>query len=251
VLDERTRYFRRLRRLRAASRRWSVFAGGLIGAAAVLTPYHGLGAVDAVWAAGAGATTVLAWWRWADVRALAAQPVPDPPDPALATDRLLAMVAGLPGGAGLVDQVRRQRHRSGTRGSAAAGLWERFDRAERTLAALRGRLGGPAAEAAGEATAVARALHGLTDRIVAVERALRTTPAEARPALRQLQADHLAQLEQGVAGYEQFVVAATTYLAESGRTGVEDPAARLTDATDRLRGLALGLAELRTPLAPT
>ncbi|MCN0154835.1 hypothetical protein NDQ86_22675, partial [Salinispora arenicola] len=74
MADERTRYFRRLGRLRRSARRWSVTAGGLGGAAAVLTPYAGLGLADAAWAAGAGGAIVLATWRWVDLRALAAQP---------------------------------------------------------------------------------------------------------------------------------------------------------------------------------
>uniref|UniRef100_UPI00157BE7A3 S8 family serine peptidase n=1 Tax=Micromonospora maritima TaxID=986711 RepID=UPI00157BE7A3 len=53
MVDERARHFRRLRRLRGSARRWSVLAGGLGGAAAVLTPYAGLGLADAAWAGGA------------------------------------------------------------------------------------------------------------------------------------------------------------------------------------------------------
>ncbi|MGW1449167.1 phage shock envelope stress response protein PspM, partial [Micromonospora sp. NPDC002411] len=74
MADERTRYFRRLGRLRRSARRWSVLAGGLGGAAAVLTPYAGLGLPDAAWAGAAGSAVALAAWRWIDVRALAAQP---------------------------------------------------------------------------------------------------------------------------------------------------------------------------------
>ncbi|MGW5673216.1 phage shock envelope stress response protein PspM, partial [Micromonospora sp. NPDC003776] len=54
MADERARHFRRLRRLRRSARRWSVLAGGLGGAAAVLTPYAGLGLPDAAWAGAAG-----------------------------------------------------------------------------------------------------------------------------------------------------------------------------------------------------
>jgi hypothetical protein len=55
------------------------------------------------------------------------------------------------------------------------------------------------------------------------------------------------QLEQGVAAYEQFVVAAAGYLAESARAGVAvSTLSGLTDATDRLRGVTAGLAELRS-----
>lgn len=76
MADERTRYFRRLSRLRRSARRWSVTAGGLGGAAAILTPYAGLGLPDAAWAGAAGGSVVLALWRWADLRILAARPAP-------------------------------------------------------------------------------------------------------------------------------------------------------------------------------
>ena len=46
-MDERTRYFRRLKRLRGSARRWSVIGGGLAAATAVLTPYAGIGIADA------------------------------------------------------------------------------------------------------------------------------------------------------------------------------------------------------------
>ena len=91
-MDERARYFRRLGRLRNSARRWSVVGGGLAAATAVLTPYAGVGLPDAFWAAGAGATMALAWWRWSDYRALAAMPAPPAPDPELAGRRLLAAV---------------------------------------------------------------------------------------------------------------------------------------------------------------
>ncbi len=64
MADERARYFRRLRRLHGAARRWSVLGGGFTAAAAVLTPYAGVGLADAAWAAAAGASLALAGWRW-------------------------------------------------------------------------------------------------------------------------------------------------------------------------------------------
>ena len=79
-MDERARYFRRLRKLRGSARRWSVLGGGLTAATAVLTPYAGIGIADAAWAASAGASVALAWWRWNDHRELAA--IPAPPAPA-------------------------------------------------------------------------------------------------------------------------------------------------------------------------
>ena len=63
MADERARHFRRLRRLRNSARRWSVLAGGLGGAAAVLTPYAGLGLADAAWAGAAGSAIAVAACR--------------------------------------------------------------------------------------------------------------------------------------------------------------------------------------------
>lgn len=245
-LDARTRYHRQLRRLRSAARRWTVIAGGAAGMGAVLIPYQGIGAADAIWAGITGAAGVLAWWRWSDLRALAAQPEPDPPDPALAGERWLAALAQFPGGQQLADNLRRQRVRSGLRGTEAAQAWERFDRSARTMRELTGRLGGLDAEAAREAAGVERELRQLTDRIAGLEQALRLAPAEAQPSLGELRSDHVAHLKAGVSAYEEFVVAAAGYLSESARTGEPVPAVTgLAGATDRLRGVTSGLSELR------
>jgi hypothetical protein len=244
-MDERTRYFRRLRRLRGSARRWTVLGGGLAGVTVVLVPFQGIGALDAVWAGLAGASAVLAGWRWSDAKALAALPAPDPPDPALAGDRWLSALAQVPGGYQLAEGIRRQRTRGALRGSIATGAWERLDRTSRTMRELGRRLRADEADAAREAASVERELRELTDRVGSIEQALRVAPAEARPALEELRADHIARLEQGVAAYEQFVVAAAGYLSEAARTGSSPALPSLTDATERLRGMTAGLAELR------
>lgn len=243
--DDRTRYFRRLRRLRNSARRWTVTAAGFTGVTAVMVPYQGLGPADAVWAGLAGASAALAWWRWSDARALAAQPVPPAPDPALAGDRLLSAVSQLPGGLALADGIRRHRTRAALRGSAAAEAWERLDRSARTMRELSARLRGVDDEAQQEATRVERQLRELTERAASLEQALRLAPAEAHPPLRALRDDHIGHLEQGVAEYEQFVVAAAGYLSESARLGAGPDMSGLTEATDRLRGVTAGLNELR------
>lgn len=246
MLDERTRYFRRLRRLRSSARRWSVLAGGLTGITAVVVPYAGLNPADAIWAGMAGASIAFAWWRWSDARQLAAQPVPDPPDPALAGDRWLSVLAQVPGGYGVVDTIRRQRTRSALRGSAAADAWERLDRSARTMREIVGRLDGVDPDSAREAGDVERQLRDLTNRVSSLEQALRMAPAEAQPPLQELRDDHIAHLERGVAAYEQFVVAAAGHLSEASRAGGGGPdVTGLTAATERLRGVTDGLAELR------
>ena len=246
MIDERARHRRRLRRLRGSVRRWTVAAGGLAGTTAVLLPYQGLGAWDAVWAGLTGAAAVLASWRWSDLRTLAAQPEPEPLDPAQAGERWLAVLSQLPGGFAVAEGIRRQRVRTGLRGSEAAEAWERLDRCSRTMREITPRLGGSDPDALREASRVERELRELTDRIVSLERAVRVAPAEAQGPLRELRGDHLSHLRTGVAAYEEFVVAAAGFVAESARVGESAPMVTgLTDATERLRGVTAGLSELR------
>ncbi|WP_341719639.1 hypothetical protein QQG74_07945 [Micromonospora sp. FIMYZ51] len=256
MADERTRYFRRLGKLRRSARRWSVLAGGLGGATVILTPYAGIGLADAAWAAAAGAATAFAGWRWSDLRALTAQPAPPALDPAQAAARsrarLVAAVERLPAGAGVVAEVRRVRSRSELRGTTAAGPWERLDRAASTMAGMSGRLTGLAGPAVAEAAAAERSLRELASRVASVERAVRLAPADARPPLTEAHQALTGQLEAGVSAYERLVVAAAGYLAEEYRPETEHPAAtRLTEATDLLHGFASALSELRGRPAPT
>ncbi|MEH0840787.1 hypothetical protein V6U81_00125 [Micromonospora sp. CPCC 205711] len=250
MADERTRHFRRLRRLRRSARRWSVLAGGLGGAAAVLTPYAGLGLPDAAWAGAAGSAVALAAWRWIDLRALAARPAPPALDPAEAAARsrarLVAAVERLPVGPGVLAEARRLRSRLALRGTTAAEAWARLDRAALTLAGMAGRLTGLAEPAVLEAAAADRSLRDLAGRVASVERAVRLAPAESRARLAEAHRALLDQLETGVTAYEGLVVAAAGYIAEDAHPGSTDPAAsRLTEATDLLHGVASALAELR------
>ncbi|GLY21246.1 hypothetical protein [Micromonospora sp. NBRC 101691] len=250
MADERARYFRRLHRLRRSARRWSVTAGGLGGAAAVLTPYAGLGLPDAAWAGAAGSALMLAAWRWIDLRAHAARPAPPPLDPAEAAARsrarLVATVERLPAGPNLLAEVRRARARIALRGTAAAEPWARLDRAALTLAGMAGRLTGLADPAVLEAAAADRSLRDLAERVASVERAVRLAPSPARESLAETHRILVGQLNDGVAAYERLVVAAAGYVAEDARPGGGHPAAsRLTEATDLLHGVASALAELR------
>lgn len=251
MADERARYFRRLRKLRRSARRWSVLAGSLSGAAAILTPYSGLGLPDAAWAATAGGSIVLALWRWSDLRAVAAQPAPPPSDPALVAEqtraRLVAAIERLPAGRAVLDEIRRQRARVTLRGSAAAVPWARLDRAALTLAGLAARLTGLGEPALLEAAAAERFLRDLAHRVTGVEKALRFAPDETRPALTEAHRSLIKQLDGGVTAYERLVAAAAGYVAEDGRAaGGHVSVNRLTEASDLLHGVAAGLAELRT-----
>ena len=245
-MDERARYFRRLKRLRGAARRWSVLGGGLTAAAAVLTPYAGIGAGDAGWAAGAGATAVLAWWRWKDHRELAATPAPPP---ALPEDKLSAALERFPAGRTVLKEVRRQRHRYALRGSVVADTWDRLDRASQTMAGLAGRLTGAGETALLEAATAEQWLRDLGQRVASVERAIPLAQAAQRDTLTESHAALAEQFGEGVTAYEELVAAAASFVAEDGHPVVETrhPAYfGLVDAADRLRGIADGLAELRT-----
>jgi hypothetical protein len=255
MADPRTRHLRRLRRRLNGARRWSVLAGGLSGASAILVPYAGLGLPDAAWAAGAGGAIVLAVWRWRDYRLLAAEPVPPPTDPAEAAAvmrrKIAAAVSSVPAGQTALEEVRRQRARLRFRGLAVAPLWQRLDRAALTLVSISDRLGGIAAGPLLEAATAEHTLRDLAERSASVEKALRIAPAESRESLGAAHSDLLGQLSDGVTAYEGLVAAAAGYLAEDGRSGakyLESATARLTDAADLLRGVSAGLAELRAPI---
>jgi len=249
MADERTRYFRQLRRLRRSARRWSVFAGTTFGASAVLVPYHGLGWPDAIWAALTGGTAALTFWRWSDLRELAAQPAPAPLDPVQLAHRtqarIEALVARLPAGQTALAELRRMQARARVRGSSVLPAWNRLDRASQTLAGLAGRLGGPAESALLEAAAAERTLRDLGERTAAVERALAVTPDEL--TVRNAHTELLAHFTEGVLAYESLVGAAAGCVAMDGRAGADiSSVSRLTEATDLLRGIADGLGELTT-----
>ncbi len=248
MADQRERYFRRVRRLRRAARRWSALAGVLGGAAIVLVPYRGLGWPDAIWAALAGGSTAMTFWKWSDARELAAQPAPPELDPAQAAAatraRIESVVAKLPVGRGALAELHRLENRSKVRGSAVAAGYARLDQASRTLTGLAGRMGGPTSAVLLDAAGAEQALRDLGERSAAIERALHLAPADT--ALAAAHADLVERFGTGVTAYERLVAAAAAFVAEDGRS-VHDPGTidRLTEATDLLRGIAAGLSELR------
>jgi hypothetical protein len=247
MADERARYFRRLKRLRNAARRWSVLGAGLVGTTAVLTPYQGIGLGDAAWAGAAGLAVALAGWRWSDQKALAAQPAPPAPDPALAGQRLMAAVERFPAGRTALAEMRRHKARYALRGSSVTAGWDRLDRAAATLATLTPRLSGPGEVAVLEAAVAEQWLRDLGQRVAGVERALSFAPADGRGGLQAAHQSLAEQFADGVVAYERLVAAAASYVAEDGHpvTDRHPTLGRLHEATDLLRGIAEGLSELR------
>lgn len=120
--------------------------------------------------------------------------------------------------------------------------------AEATLADLLDRLDDSSAPAdwvdrARQAAATtARELRSVAAKLEAVERAMVHSPTFERPALR-FGLDRLrGQLAEGIEGYGRLIAAAGRALAASAAS---ESVAELTDATDRLAGLAQALRELR------
>lgn len=246
-MDERGKYFRRLKRLRGSARRWSVLGGGLTAAAAVLVPYSGIGLADAAWAAGAGASVVLARWRWRDYRELESQPAPAQTLPG---PRFAAALERTEVGRTVLNEVRRQKNRYALRGSVIAQAWDRLDRASATMAGLAGRLDGAGETAALEAATAEQWLRDLGQRVASVERAIPLGQPAQR--LEQSHAGLAEQFVEGVEAFEDLVAAAASYVAEDGHpvADARHPAYfGLVEAAERLRGIADGLAELRDQTA--
>jgi hypothetical protein len=257
MVDARAKHLRLLRRRLSGARRWSALAGVFGGASAILVPYAGLGLPDAAWVAGTGGAVVLALWRWREYREVAALPVPQPTDPAEAASamrrKIVAAVSSFPAGQTAIDEVRRQRSRMRYRGLAVAPLWQRLDRAALTLAGIADRLDGVAAGPRLEAATAEHTLRDLVERTASVERALRIAPEGSCESLGAAHAELMGQLSEGVTAYEHLVAAAAGYIAEDGRSGakyLDSATMRLTDATDLLRGVSAGLAELRRVQMP-
>jgi len=253
MADEGARHGRRLRRLRRGARRWSVLAGALGGAAAVLTPYAGLSLIDAFWVAAAGGAAVVAGWRWVDYRALAAQPAPPQPEPGAAAGRVRAHAAALVEqssiGRQALAELRRMSDLGRVRGSRVAAGWRRLDRAATVLARLPLPHGGPAGTAALEGATAERELRELAKRAAAGERGL--PYGRSGESLGRAHAALVADFERGVTAYEEMVGAAAAYVAEEGRTTLEHRSlSQLTDAAERLRAIAQGFTEVRQPARP-
>ena len=210
-MDERTRYFRRLGRLRSSARRWSVIGGGL---AAVPPPpapppaLPGAKLMAAVERFPAGRQVVQEMRRQRDRHALRGSAV------AKAWDRLDRAAVTL------------------------QGLSARLT-------------GGPGEEAVLEAASAEHWLRDLGQRVASVERAVPISPPDQKAGLVTAHESLARQFTEGVSAYERLVAAAAGYVAEDGRVITDNPAtARLAEAADMLRHVAAGLAELRASATP-
>lgn len=141
------------------------------------------------------------------------------------------------------------------KGSAAREPMERLAEGEASLRELLTQLstpspGAPAsvpemsvADARATATEAADALRALAARVQSIERARASAPEAERPALDSAIRTLRTQLDDGLDGYGALVAAAGRAVAASSG-GVQPAKEALTDATDRLAGLALALREL-------
>ncbi|HVQ91274.1 MAG TPA: hypothetical protein VMU51_09560 [Mycobacteriales bacterium] len=129
------------------------------------------------------------------------------------------------------------------RGSAARPAMERLAERERVLAGLAVHLGPSAASTCAAATDAAGALYAHAARVTAIDQARRGARGPARHELDKALTGLLRQLDEGVARYDELVLAAAAAVSASAsfQAGDQVLAARLVDATDALAGLAAGL----------
>lgn len=140
-------------------------------------------------------------------------------------------------------------------GSAARAPMEKLARSERTLTDLLDQLARPqhgapsgangfdVEDARATAIDATAALRGLAARLESIERARDAAPARERDGLDSAVTTLRGQLEEGIEGYGTLVAAAGRAVAASS-DGAAPAKEALTDATDRLAGLAVALREL-------
>lgn len=134
--------------------------------------------------------------------------------------------------------------------SAAREPMERLQDAERVLADLLRQLSSPRSTVPADSVEQARAsgaeaasaLREVAAELQAVERARDMAPAADRHALSEGVLRMKEQLEEGLEGYGALIAAAGRLVAANSSGGPDNYA--LTDATDRLHGLAVALREI-------
>jgi hypothetical protein len=140
-------------------------------------------------------------------------------------------------------------------GSAAREPMERLAECEASLTELLRQLSVPSSvgttpvsgvsveDARQTAAEAAAALRGLAARVQAIERGRNSAPAREQAALDAAVGKLREQLDDGLEGYRGLVAAAGHTVAASS-DGLVTSKQALTDATDRLAGLAMALREL-------
>lgn len=133
--------------------------------------------------------------------------------------------------------------------SAARRPMERLAESEASLAELLRQLSESVVpdisveDARSTAADAASALRALADRLQAIERARNSAPAGERRALDAAIRTLREQLDDGLDDYGALIAAAGHAVAAGG-SGLQPSKDALTDATDRLAGLAIALREL-------
>jgi hypothetical protein len=135
--------------------------------------------------------------------------------------------------------------------SAAREPMERLAECEASLAELLRQLSAPMSlvpdvsveDARATAAEAASALRGLAGRIQAIERARNSAPTGERKALEAAIRTLREQLDDGLDDFGALIAAAGHAVAAGG-SGLQPSKDALTDATDRLAGLAIALREL-------
>ncbi|GAA3568515.1 hypothetical protein GCM10022222_60700 [Amycolatopsis ultiminotia] len=140
-------------------------------------------------------------------------------------------------------------------GSAAREPMERLAESEASLGELLRQLSVPTslgttavsevsvADARATADEAAQALRALATRVQAIERGRNSAPQRERAALDAAVTKLRSQLDDGVESYGGLVAAAGRAVAASS-AGIGTSREALTDATDRLAGLAMALKDL-------
>ncbi|GAB2958408.1 hypothetical protein LWP59_11145 [Amycolatopsis acidiphila] len=133
--------------------------------------------------------------------------------------------------------------------SAARRPMERLAECEASLAELLRQLSESVVpdisveDARATAAEAASALRALAGRVQAIERARNSAPAGERKALEAAIRTLREQLDDGLDSYGALIAAAGHAVAAGG-SGLQPSKDALTDATDRLAGLAIALREL-------
>lgn len=243
------------RRLKSA--RWWTVATGVFGAsAAFLVPYGGVAAVDVVWVGMTGFSASLSFVRWGDYRRTS-QAMPQIRDS-----------LALYGPAGLRDEARNwktqlatsmrsSREKGQFRGSVAAKPYQRLMAASESAEEISKQMDpdDSAYKILQNLADAGPSLRDLAFQIRGIEKTISTAPAIQKDRLKASRSTLAKRLENGVAAYEEMVVAAGECLSQQQglahaleSVGDDPTLERLSDAAVRLRADADAAEEVRGTL---